>query len=82
SVGVKIRCQPAAEKRCKGKLQLRSRGGALLATGGFDLRPGLAITRPKLTTAGRRALTRGHAAKLVATVTSARGVRILRVLVR
>jgi hypothetical protein len=82
SVGVKIRCQPAAEKRCKGKLQLRSRGGALLATGGFDLRPGLATMRPKLTTAGRRALKRGHAAKVVATVTSARGVLILRVLVR
>ncbi|MEA2495483.1 MAG: hypothetical protein QOJ29_3394, partial [Thermoleophilaceae bacterium] len=82
AVAVKIRCQPAAAKRCQGTVRLRSKAGALLASGRFNLRRGLTTARPKLTPAGRSAFGAGRKPTVVATVSTANGVSILRVTVR
>jgi hypothetical protein len=81
TVPVKIRCTPAAAKRCRGRLELRSPAKTLLASGTFDVARGVATAHAKLTKAGRAALARRRPPRLVATVT-ANGMEILRATVR
>jgi hypothetical protein len=81
-VAVKIRCEPAAAKRCRGNLELRSRAGVLLASGRFDVRRGLFTAHPALTKAGRSAIKPGRRPAVVATVKTTGGLRILRVTLR
>ncbi|MEA2425978.1 MAG: polysaccharide biosynthesis protein PslG, partial [Thermoleophilaceae bacterium] len=81
-VAVKIKCTPAATSRCRGRLELRSRAGVLLAAGRFDVRRGLFTTRPALTKAGRSTIKPGRSPAVIATVKTTGGLRILRVLVR